>query len=95
MWNDFKRLKKLEERVDELEHKVRLQALEYTELYDKVRSIIGKWAKRIERYQADAEEPSGAEEQTSGESSLTSRQQQINDQILTRRKRVTNAVLPR
>lgn len=99
MWGDLNRLKRLESRVDDLEREIKKLELEFSDLYDKVRTMVAKWAKRIGRAQSEEEESEREAESEgiieSASTSLTPQQQRIQQQILARRGVKTNAVLPR
>jgi len=93
MWNDFKRLRKAEDRLDELERQIKALDLEFSALYDKVRTMVAKWAKRIERAQQEgvgADSPAEPETPVNG---MTADQRRKNDEIMARR--ANRAVLPR
>jgi len=99
MFNDWKRLKKAEEQIAEHERKLKALDMEFSALYDKVRTMIAKWAKRIERAQNEMEEAEGG----AGEGvdaaapcsdGLTPKQRQINAEIQARRRRGPNGLLP-
>src|SRR5215813_14874221 len=96
MFNDWKRLKKCEEQIAEHERKLKALDLEFSALYDKVRTMVAKWAKRIERAQNEIEGEGVDVDQAPsvGQDGLTANQRQINASILARRKRQPNGLLP-
>jgi len=99
MFQENKRLKRVEERVDALERLMKALELEWSNVYDKVRTTLAKLAKREER--APAPVPSVELTSSTGSSavptSLTERGREIQRQILARRNRLTggdHGVLP-
>src|SRR5262249_38986879 len=99
MWGDLNRLRKIEGRVEELERTIKALDMEFTSLYDNVRTTFAKWAKREKRAELDANVTEGADvqDEPSGggaAGTLSARQRSINEQILRRRKG-GNGVLPR
>jgi hypothetical protein len=87
MWGDLKRLRSAEERLDALEREMKAIQLEWSNVYDKVRTTLAKLAKREERAAKEEPEPnviSGSQTPTS----LTPRAQEVQRQILARRNRL-------
>lgn len=86
-WGNVRRVERLEEQLEELRREFKRIDLEWTDTYDKFRTMVAKWAKRIERAQNAAEDSEAEPVVPDGHTALTAKQQQINASILARRAR--------
>jgi len=99
MFQDYKRLKRVEERLDALERIMKALELEWSNVYDKVRTTLAKLAKREERAATPVPPADGTPLEVAGAvpTSLTDRGREIQRQILARRNRLSggdHGVLP-
>lgn len=92
IFGDYKKFRKLQEDVADLQSTVRRLELEFSRLYDNVRTTVAKWAKRIERASeaetaenGDSQLDSGSDLGTTAHG-LTDRQRKVNAEILRRRQ---------
>jgi len=90
MFQDYKRLKRIEERLDDLERSIKALELEWSNVYDKVRTTLAKLAKREERAATPVPALDGAPMEIAGAvpTSLTDRGREIQRQIMARRNRL-------
>jgi len=87
------RLDAMERRLDAMERSIRHVEEDWTEVYNKFRTLQMRVAKQVQRLDANSsqEEPQGARSDGGGpvsaSSSLSPRMQRIQEQILERRRR--------
>lgn len=85
-FRSYARLLTLEEKVSELERKNRDLELEWDATYEKLRSVLGRLAKRAKLDSADAEGAAAqSPEPTTINSGLSPNQARFQEQILRRR----------
>lgn len=93
MWfSSVSRLRRLEERIEKLEADLRTANLDWDELYQKCRKLLGRTVKEREKVERESPEILSSEPQAlTSVSTLSPRQFELNQMILNRRARKPSA----